>query len=375
MKYIQLHELISYPASNLNRDDVNRPKTVKIGDSTRLRISSQSLKRAWRTSNVFNSTFSEIGVRTNKLSENITDALVRGIAFSDYLLGNYVETRASVDKKVAKAYGLAIDECIRNGKSAKDADEDDEDDSKESKSKKSEDSKEKKKQLFHYSPSELKAVDELMKQISDGNQPVVSDIIAGGPFPVDIAMFGRMVASDKKYKCEAAVQVAHSYTVHKAVIDDDFFTAVDDLNNGDDMGAGHMGEIPFGAGLFYTYICVDFDLLTRNLGSEELALEAVKALVEASSTVTPTGKQNTFATRAYASYILVEVGDRQPRSLSPAFLNPIRGDDLLGNAISSIRETEEKFNMAYGKCYDSRYEVNVPEGTGSIEDLFKFLEE
>ena len=44
--FIQLHLLTAYPAANLNRDDTGAPKTVMLGGATRLRISSQSLKRA-----------------------------------------------------------------------------------------------------------------------------------------------------------------------------------------------------------------------------------------------------------------------------------------------------------------------------------------
>ena len=51
--FIQLHLLTAYPAANLNRDDTGAPKTVVLGGATRLRISSQSLKRAWRTSELF----------------------------------------------------------------------------------------------------------------------------------------------------------------------------------------------------------------------------------------------------------------------------------------------------------------------------------
>ena len=43
-QFIQLHLLTSYPPSNLNRDDLGRPKTAKMGGFERLRVSSQSLK-------------------------------------------------------------------------------------------------------------------------------------------------------------------------------------------------------------------------------------------------------------------------------------------------------------------------------------------
>ena len=45
--FIQLHLLTNYGPSNLNRDDLGRPKTVVIGGIQRLRISSQSLKRSF----------------------------------------------------------------------------------------------------------------------------------------------------------------------------------------------------------------------------------------------------------------------------------------------------------------------------------------
>ena len=48
-RFVQLHVLTSYPPSNLNRDDTGRPKTAEMGNVNRLRISSQSQKRAWRT--------------------------------------------------------------------------------------------------------------------------------------------------------------------------------------------------------------------------------------------------------------------------------------------------------------------------------------
>lgn len=37
----------------------------------------------------------------------------------------------------------------------------------------------------------------------------------------------------------------------------------------EDAGAGHLGETGFGSALFYTYICIDKDLLVENLGGDE----------------------------------------------------------------------------------------------------------
>lgn len=37
----------------------------------------------------------------------------------------------------------------------------------------------------------------------------------------------------------------------------------------DDAGAGHLGETAFGSAVFYNYICLDFDLLVKNLDGDE----------------------------------------------------------------------------------------------------------
>ena len=66
--FVQLHLLTSYPPACLNRDDLNRPKTAVMGGVQRLRISSQSLKRAWRTSDSFKDALDgHIGTRTKEM--------------------------------------------------------------------------------------------------------------------------------------------------------------------------------------------------------------------------------------------------------------------------------------------------------------------
>ena len=76
--FIQLHFLTSYPPSNLNRDDLGRPKTAVFGGTQRLRVSSQSLKRAWRTSQKFDNE-----VPNGKRSRSIEKYLVREMKKKD----------------------------------------------------------------------------------------------------------------------------------------------------------------------------------------------------------------------------------------------------------------------------------------------------
>ena len=50
-RFLQIHSLHSYPAALLNRDDSGLAKRMPFGDAVRTRISSQCLKRHWRTAN------------------------------------------------------------------------------------------------------------------------------------------------------------------------------------------------------------------------------------------------------------------------------------------------------------------------------------
>ena len=81
-RFIQLHVLTAYPPSNLNRDDTGRPKTALVGDALRLRVSSQSLKRAWRTSDVFEAAVGQqLGKRTKMIGVEVFKTLTgAGIA-------------------------------------------------------------------------------------------------------------------------------------------------------------------------------------------------------------------------------------------------------------------------------------------------------
>ncbi|MGR9000277.1 MAG: type I-E CRISPR-associated protein Cas7/Cse4/CasC, partial [Gammaproteobacteria bacterium] len=170
----------------------------------------------------------------------------------------------------------------------------------------------------------------------------------------------------------------HAISVHPVVIEDDYFTAVDDLNKGlEDMGAAHIGETRFAAGLFYSYICINRELLTKNLdGNEELANKAIRALTEAAVKVAPEGKQNSFASRAYASYVLAEKGDQQPRSLSVAYLKPINNrenEDFIADSINALTLQKDSFDEVYGACAEVRYQLSVPQRQGNLTGLLEFV--
>ncbi|EMI67346.1 type I-E CRISPR-associated protein Cas7/Cse4/CasC [Leptospira noguchii] len=348
-RFIQLHLLTSYPPSNLNRDDLNRPKTAILGGVNRLRISSQSLKRAWRTSDVFQEKLSDyIGIRTKEMGLEIFNKLIAG----------------GIKEKDAKDYAKAIANVFGKLKGEK---------------KDSPNNDLEIEQLAHFSPEELKEINELTeKLIKEKRKPNTEELelLKKENTGVDIAMFGRMLASSPAYNKEAAVQVAHAITVHKVAVEDDFFTAVDDLNKNDvDAGAGHLGDTEFGAGLFYLYICIDREQLQKNLSDKSIARKTLAALLETCTTVAPTGKQNSFASRARAMYCLAEKGRQQPRSLHAAFLQPIEGTNLMEKSIQELCKIKENFNKVYGKCSDSELSFNVLTGEGNLETISKFIQE
>lgn len=349
-RFIQLHLLTAYPPANLNRDDQGSPKTAKMGGYDRLRVSSQCLKRTWRTSDLFQAAMGgHLGARTKLLGIDIYKRL----------------TAAGIKEKDAKDWTKAIAGVFGKLKTAE---------------------KDKPlaeleiEQLAHVSPVEQQAIKALTeKLIAEQRAPEKDELnlLRLREQAVDIALFGRMLASSPAFNIEAACQVAHAISVHSVVIEDDYFTAVDDLNNGlEDMGAAHIGETRFAAGLFYAYICINRDLLVKNLdGNEALANQAIRALTEAAVKVAPEGKQNSFASRAYASYVLAEQGDQQPRSLSVAYLKPLSRDneDFLADAIKLIAEQKDSFDQVYGACADNRYELNVSEKQGTLAGLLDFV--
>jgi CRISPR system Cascade subunit CasC len=348
-RFVQLHVLTSYPPSNLNRDDLGRPKSAFVGGVARLRVSSQSLKRAWRTSDVFKQGLAgHLGTRTKEMGTRVFQALRDG----------------GVDERLARDWARSIASCFGKLKSEKKAVKDENFHIE---------------QLAHFGPEEETAVRDLVNGLIKAGAPPTESQLKLLRQPIsaaDIAMFGRMLAADPGFNVDAAAQVAHAFTVHKASAEDDYFTAVDDLNRGDeDAGAAHIGETGFGAGVYYLYVCINRELLDHNLGGDkDLRNKALAALLEAISKVAPTGKQNSFASRAYASYVLAERGDQQPRSLSLAFVKPVNGTNMIEDAISTLDRSLQKMDKVYGPCADARALLNVETGDGSLAELIAFAQ-
>jgi CRISPR system Cascade subunit CasC len=349
--FLQLHLLTAYAPSNLNRDDTGRPKTADFGGAQRLRISSQSLKRAWRTSPTFFARLKDhVGQRTQRIGTEVRDHLVgRGMA----------EDKATdIARSIAEVFGKLEDKSARNATFIK--------------------------QLAFISPEERARAIALADEAFAGKaiDPKPSDLLSATDTAADVAMFGRMLADNPAYNRDAAVQVAHALTTHEAMVEDDYYVAVDDLKDPSDTdevaGTSFIGVQEFGAGLFYLYVCVDCDLLVKNLGGDKgIARDAIAALVECAATIAPRGKQASFASRARASYCLAEAGSQQPRSLAAAFIKPVSrkesDNDLAVASIARLTGFRDQIDKVYGPCADKSASFNVTAGEpGSLEEVTQF---
>jgi CRISPR system Cascade subunit CasC len=341
-----------------------------------------------------------MGKRTKEMGVKVKEALITGLPLKELLEDGKItavpKKADGVSEEKAKLWAWKIASVFvdksskETGKKTKKEDtEDTESEGKASKEKEKKTNVDKDslkgEQLVFYSNDEIAAIQTLIailiKENRDPKPDELSALLKEDLSSVDVAMFGRMLANaPSRFNVEAAVQVAHAMTVHEVAVEDDYFTAVDDLNKEeDDAGAAHLGETEFASGLFYEYVCINKTLLEENLGGDknsdrkQLAATAIRALVESAVKIAPSGKQNSFASRAYASYLLVEKGTQQPRSLSVAYLEALKEKNLLSGAIISLNDTRKKMDDVYGKCWNDKYEMNAFAGTGKLSELLTFV--
>jgi CRISPR system Cascade subunit CasC len=352
-RFVQLHLLTFYPPANLNRDDSGRPKSAVMGGAPRLRVSSQALKRAWRTSDAFARALEgHLAERTQRIGDVVEKHLLEKKAKAN--------DARRVAREIAGIFGKVKKETHKNPTYTE--------------------------QLAFISPEEIETALRLAESRLAGGEPIETSKLAEGVLQksdtaADIAMFGRMLADNPDFNREAAVSVAHAITTHRVVVEDDYYTAVDDLKtHEEDAGAGFIGEAGFGSGVFYLYLVVDRDLLVKNLkGDKALARSALEALVEAAATVGPRGKSASFASFARASYALIERGDGAPRTLAAAFVEPVdrrkpAPNDLLAESIRCLQDTRGQFARAY-PADEPRYAEFSTRAEGKLSDIVAFAVE
>jgi CRISPR system Cascade subunit CasC len=355
---IELHLLQNFPPSCLNRDDRNTPKTCTFGGAKRARISSQCLKRTIRQHESFQSALEgHLGKRTKRLSEatakllaergrNLEEALLRSFAAID--VGGINVDEASLERKPdgrrdpKTGYLLYVgEEEILRLAEAVNAEWDELG------------------KIIAASPSDGAARGKGKKSAAKTDAPSsVKDAIARMKEKgkvADIALFGRMVADKPELGREATCQVAHAISTHPVELEEDFYTAVDDLRSDDTAGSDMMGYIGFDSACFYRYSLVDFDDLKRELGEDaDLARRTVRAFAEASFHAIPTGKQNSMAAQCPPDYVRIRVSaSGSPINLVNAFEKPLsngRGSEsLVKKSIAALEAYQARVEAMYGR--------------------------
>lgn len=312
--YVDIHVIQSLPPSCVNRDDSGSPKSAVYGGVRRLRVSSQSWKRASRL--YFNDLLdaSDIGVRTKRVAELLAARITEDAP-------EFAETAPSLAEGVFKAAKIKLS-APRNKK----------------------DGPLESGYLLFLSTSQIARLAELAIASARTGEALDARTVKKvfkEPHAVDIALFGRMVADDTDLNIDAACQVAHAISTHAAENEYDFFTAVDDAKSRseeEDAGAGMMGTVEFSSATVYRYATINIDLLRHNLGDNEATLKALEVFIKGFCLSMPTGKQNTFANRTIPETVVVTVREDQPVSLVGAFEEAIPADATHGYVSRSVEE-------------------------------------
>jgi CRISPR system Cascade subunit CasC len=363
-RFLQIHTLSTYPAVLLNRDDAGLAKRLPYGGAVRTRISSQCLKRHWRKAEDewgLDKTGAELSVRSREIFERaikpeavkalngtpeaVLDAV--GAALSKALYGDKSE---KVRNRQALLLGwpevrFLTGEVVRLAEG-------------------------------HTKPeAAAKAAEAYFKgKDSKANLSAIRESAGNLAAGLEAALFGRMVTSDTAANADAAIHVAHAFTVHEQHAETDYFTVVDDLKNredGDDAGSAGIFDTELTSGVFYGYVVVDIPLLVSNLAGVEpekwaeantdrtLAAKVVEHLLHLIATISPGAKKGSTAPYAWAQTVLVEAGSRQPRSLATAFEKPVRCNghnaSIASLAEDAIAGRLAAFDKAYGAREARRY--------------------
>ena len=323
-RFLQIHTLHSYPAALLNRDDSGLAKRMPFGGATRTRISSQCLKRHWRMAQDEFAIHSIPGATSALRSRNIVerkviqplrdaneiDAAILDAVERAFNEGVYGSSGTSESGRQPLLLGHPEVEYLQQKAAAICAEHTD----------------------------DAKAAGDAAALLfntrrGEGNNFAAFRDAARLPGGLEGALFGRMVTSDPGANIEAAIHVAHAFTVHREESESDYFSVVDDLQRDDeDAGAAHIGDMELTAALAYGYVVVDVPGLVSNLegcpaddwdtADRELAGQVIEHLIHLIATVSPGAKLGSTAPYSYADLMLIEAGSRQPRSLANAYRQP-----------------------------------------------------
>lgn len=336
--FIELHILQSFVPSNLNRDDTGSPKDCEFGGARRARISSQCLKRAIRKNPAF---AAATGVPLADRTKRVVGLLKTRLAAA----GKPAEEAEPVATAFTEAFYSKMDaKTLTADKETQTA------------------------VLLYVSHGELDDIAAALLAQWDSLSALQGKALASAVDPIarslakthsevtsapDIALFGRMLAEKPELGLDAACQVAHAFSTHRVAMEMDFYTAVDDLLERDEPGAGMIGVSGYNSACYYRYARVDWEQLAKNLGGDvDLALRTLEGFVQASIDAVPSGKQNSSAAYNPPSLaLLVARRGGMAWNLANAFEQPVKATPAGGYVAPSLLALDRYYGAlrdAYG---------------------------
>lgn len=359
-RFLQIHTLTAYPAALLNRDDSGLAKRLPYGGIIRTRVSSQCLKRHWRLADDPHSIHAIDGADAAYRSrELVTGKVLKSLDASDevvkaiepeFQMAVYGDKGTSRNARQTLLLGEREIAWLRSEAE----------------------------RLVAEAGGEAKKAAAIAADWRKSFRDNIKAMREATALPGGLtgALFGRMVTSDPAANITAPVHVAHAFTVHGEESESDYFTAVDDLAE-DAPGADTIQETELTSGLYYGYVVVDLPGLKSNLGpvADELAGKVLHNLVHLIAEVSPGAKLGSTAPYSRASFMLVEAGDRQPRSLAEAFLKPVEAS--AGIAAKALTAHLGNLDAAYATGEERRFlslrNDEVPGATrGTLQELADF---
>ncbi|OKL52915.1 type I-E CRISPR-associated protein Cas7/Cse4/CasC [Bowdeniella nasicola] len=334
--YLDFHVLLTLPPNNINRGEDGAPKTAFFGGVQRQRVSSQALKAAQRKAFQEHLDTQDLGVRTKRIVELVADEILR--QDSDV-------SEETAQKWAEDAFNKAGIKVARP------------------KPKKGEDPSPAVSGalvfLGRHQIERLAAV--LLEKQGEALTKKEAQAAIDQEHSIDLALFGRMIADDAALNVDAACQYAHAIGVHEAMPDFDYYTAIDDEQQREEIaGAGMIGTIEMMSSTMYRYATINIDQLKKNLGDDEAVKRAVEAFTTTFIESLPTGKQNTFAALTLPDLVSVMVRDRRPVSLVNAFENPVTGVSRRQTAVKRLAEEAQAVEQAFGSRPTSAWVVTTP---------------
>lgn len=361
LHFLQIHTLSAYTSALLNRDDSGLAKRLLYGGAMRTRISSQCLKRHWRTADdphaLDDIDGAEAAVRSRELvtklvidplRQEFTSEVVEALD-QDFQVAVYGDKGTSRKSRQTLLFGEPELAWLRS------------------------EAKRLAQEASGSAETAKKAVEAWRKDF----RPNIQALRANTSLPGGLtsALFGRMVTSDPDANITAPVHVAHAFTVHEEESENDYFTAVDDLSEGE-PGADTIQEAELTSGLFYGYVVVDLRRLLCNLGKDaDLAGRVLHNLIYLIAEVSPGAKLGSTAPYGRAAFMLLEAGDRQPRSLAEAFRSPCapRTDEAIGALAAHLATLDAAYATEEARRFMSLVKTDVPlADAGSLGDLAKW---